>query len=364
MSDLIVVTNAEAASLEHGAAVVLRPLEAFLDDVGLGSDPLKVEAIGDGHSNLTFLLRRGTERYVLRRPPLGELAASTNDVLREASVLVALASTKVPVPQVFACCEDPARIGAPFFVMSHVRGTTINDGLPSVLDTPSAPARILAETVGALAALHATDLDRSGLEAFGRPTGYLERQLGRFGSLLETNATRRLPDLEIVAAWLSDNLPETSEVTFVHGDYRIGNLIFGASLQLTAVLDWEMATVGDPLADLGYCTATWAENGDEENPMFSLSRLTATSGFPGRADVARAYAEQTGRGLEDLGWYQVLALWKSAVFLEGSYRRYHAGASSDPFFASLDRGVPALARAARRWIERFETEDLLRGACS
>jgi aminoglycoside phosphotransferase (APT) family kinase protein len=346
VSEAVVATPAEAKRLEYGAAIVLDPLREFLDAAGLGAGELSAEEIGDGHSNLSFLLVRGERRFVLRRPPRGELSASANDVLRESRVLEAVARTPVPVPEVLARCEDPELIGAPFFVMSFVEGAPINDGLAEETDDAEAPARILTDTVAALADLHAADLDASGLGDFGRPSGYLDRQLRRFASLLEANATRPLPDLESVAAWLAANIPADSETTFVHGDYRLGNLMFASPLRLTAVLDWELATVGDPLADLGYLTAVWAEEGDTPNPMFALSRLTARPGFPGRDEVAGRYAEATGRSLESLPWYQTLALWKSAIFLEGSFKRYSEGASTDEYFAALDRGVPAVARAA------------------
>jgi aminoglycoside phosphotransferase (APT) family kinase protein len=236
--------------------------------------------------------------------------------------------------------------------MSYVPGATINDGLPAELDRPGAPGVIADETVAALVALHAADLGSSGLGELGRPSGYLERQLRRFGSLLEANATRPLPELERVAEWLGANLPESRRTTFVHGDYRLGNLLFGTPLGVAAVLDWEMATVGDPLADLGYLTAMWAAPEDDENPMFALSKLTRRPDFPRREDLARAYAEATDEPLDDLRWYQVLALWKSAIFLEGSYRRFTEGASTDAYFASLGEGVPALARTALSWTER------------
>jgi aminoglycoside phosphotransferase (APT) family kinase protein len=357
--EVIVATPAQAARLEHGAAIVLEPLREFLDQESLGSGTLAVEPIGDGHSNLTFLLSRGDERYVLRRPPRGELSKSANDVLRESRVLTALAATAVPVPTVLARCEDEGVIGAPFFVMSLVEGEPIGERLPAALETPEAPARIAEQVVGALAELHGADLERSGLGGFGKPSGYLERQLRIFSSLLEQNATRPLPELEAVGEWLARNRPEASEVSFVHGDYRLGNLLFAPPLRLAAVLDWEMATVGDPLADLGYLTATWAEAGDPENPMLALSRLTARPDFAGRAQLAQLYGRLTGRPLDQLGWYQVLALWKSAIFLEGSYKRYLAGASSDRYFASLDTGVPALARAAQALIGSLPSEAAL-----
>lgn len=349
MSEPIVRDAAEAAGLEYGAAIVLDPLRELLDAAGLGSGEIEASELGDGHSNLTFLLRRGRERIVLRRPPRGDLASSANDVLREAKILSALANTEVPVPEVLSCCENPELIGAPFFLMSYVPGATINDGLPAALDLPDAPDLIAEETVAALVALHAADLETSGLAGFGRPAGYLERQLRRFGSLLEANATRPLPELERVAEWLATNLPQSRSTTFVHGDYRLGNLLFGNPLGVAAVLDWEMATVGDPLADLGYLTAMWAEPDDDENPMFALSKLTRRQDFPRRKRLAEAYADASGEPIDDLSWYQVLALWKSAIFLEGSYKRFIEGASTDPYFACLGEGVPILARTALEW---------------
>jgi aminoglycoside phosphotransferase (APT) family kinase protein len=348
-SEPIVRDAAAAASLEHGAAIVLDPLREFLDAEALGGGEIEAAELGDGHSNLTFLLRRGEDRFVLKRPPRGKLAASANDVLREARILQALEATPVPAPRVLALCDDPAVIGAPFFVMSHVEGAAINDGLSAALQTVAAPARIATRAVEALATLHAVDLKAGGLDQFGRPSGYLERQLRRFGSLLETNATRPLPELEQVADWLVENMPESRRTTFVHGDFRLGNLLFAETLQVATVLDWEMATVGDPLADLGYLTAMWAAPDDADNPMFSLSRLTRRPDFPRRRYLASAYAEATGEPVADLRWYQVLALWKSAIFLEGSYRRFIEGASGDAYFRSLGEGVPALARTARQW---------------
>jgi aminoglycoside phosphotransferase (APT) family kinase protein len=346
MPEPIVRGAAEAAALEYGAAIILDPLREFLDAAGLGSGEIEASELGEGHSNLTFLLRRGEERVVLRRPPRGDLSGSANDVLRESRILEALGETTVPVPKVLGRCEDPELIGAPFFLMSYIPGATINDELPAALDRPGAPGLIAKATVTALVALHDADLAASGLGELGRPSGYLERQLRRFGSLLEANATRPLPELEHVAEWLAANLPQGHRTTFVHGDYRLGNLLFGDPVGVAAVLDWEMATVGDPLADLGYLTAMWAAPEDEENPMFALSKLTRRADFPRREDLARAYADSTGEPIDALSWYQVLALWKSAIFLEGSYKRFTEGASTDAYFGSLCAGVPAIARTA------------------
>lgn len=349
----IVASEQESSEIEHGAALVLEPLQAFLDEVGLGHGPLRAQPLGDGHSNLTFLLRRGEEDFVLRRPPRGDLAVSANDVMRESLILSALGSTSVPVPEVLARCEDERVIGAPFFVMTRVPGRPVNDRLPTGFVPARAGKRIAEQVVQALVDLHSADLERTGLATLGRRSGYLQRQLRRFGAMLEETATRPLPDLEPTASWLLEHLPSQPETTFVHGDFRLGNLMFAQRLRLSAVLDWEMATVGDPLADIGYLTATWAGPGEADNPMFSLSRVTAGPGFPGRAEIAHRYEAATGRNLEHLPWYQILALWKSAIFLEGSFARFQAGASSDTFFSTLERGVPALARACRERVEQL-----------
>ncbi|MDX6623355.1 MAG: hypothetical protein QOE75_1287, partial [Solirubrobacterales bacterium] len=182
---------------------------------------------------------------------------------------------------------------------------------------------------------------------FGRPDGYLARQIKRFGGLLETNATRPLPELEQVSEWLGANLPDSPAPTVVHGDYRLGNVMFAPrEPRLVAILDWEMATIGDPLADVGYMTATWSASADPANAVSDLSPVTRRPGFPGRDDLARRYAERSGRSVDALHWYQVLALWKAAIFLEGNYKRFVAGTTADPYYAELEQGVPALARAA------------------
>lgn len=322
------------------------PLAAYLDSLGLGTGAARIEPIGDGHSNLTFLVEREGARVVLRRPPQGPLPPSAHDVIREARLLIALRPHGTPVPEVLGTCEDEGVIGAPFYVMAWVDGHVLTEEMPAGLVGES--ERLSECLVDGLVDLHAVDATDDELAGFGRPDGYLERQLKRFGGLYETNATRPLPDLEAVADWLAANLPESPASTVVHGDYRLGNVMIAPSpTRLAAILDWEMATIGDPLADLGYMTAMWSEPGDPPNPVSDLSSVTRGGGFPDRAFLAARYAERTGRSLDALPWYQVLAIWKAAIFLEGSFRRFGAGTTSDPYFASLETGVPALAALAR-----------------
>jgi aminoglycoside phosphotransferase (APT) family kinase protein len=344
----VVRKHAEAALLDLEPLIVLEPLEGFLDDAGLGAGPVEAAPVGDGHSNVTYLLRRGDERLVLRRPPRGPLPPSAHDVVREARLLTALRPRGVRVPEILAVCADAAVIGAPFYVMAFVDALVLGADLPAALDGPGAGAGIAHELVDALVELHSVDPGRPELASFGRPSGYLARQLKRFGGLLDMNATRPLPELERVGEWLADNLPETQRTTVVHGDYRLGNVMFAATHppRLAALLDWEMATIGDPLADLGYLTAIWAEPDDPPNPMLDLSPVSRLPGFPDRDALARRYAEATGLSLDALGWYRVLALWKSSIFLEGSYKRFLAGSTTDPYFGQLGEGIPTLGRLA------------------
>jgi aminoglycoside phosphotransferase (APT) family kinase protein len=322
------------------------PLAAYLDGLGLGTGEPRIVPIGDGHSNLTFLVEREGARAVLRRPPRGPLPPSAHDVAREARLLSALRPLGVPVPEVLATCEDDAVIGAPFYLMAWVDGDILTDGMPASLEGEA--ETITERLVDGLVELHAVDPTVDELSGFGRPDGYLARQLKRFGGLYEVNATRPLPDLEAVADWLAANLPDSPASTVVHGDYRLGNVMMGSSpTRIAAILDWEMATIGDPLADLGYLTAMWSEPTDPPNAVSDLSTVTRSSGFPGRDFMTARYAEKTGRPVDALPWYQVLALYKAAIFLEGSYRRYSEGTTADPYFAGLESGVPALAAAAR-----------------
>ena len=195
--------------------------------------------------------------------------------------------------------------------------------------------------------MHATDWQACGLEGFGKPTGYLARQVRRFTGLWEHNATREIAALDAVTAWLGEHIPESGPATIVHGDYRLGNVMFTGD-RLSAIFDWELATIGDPLADVGYLLATWAQEGDPESTIASLTTVTRRPGFPTRDDLVARYEERSGRSMRDLRWYTTLALWKSAIFLEGSYKRRLAGTTEDAFFDRLEAGVPEIAERARK----------------
>jgi aminoglycoside phosphotransferase (APT) family kinase protein len=342
----IVDTPEEAAALALPPLLVRRPLEAFLDAHGLGRGPVEAEAIGEGHSNVTFAIRRGEEAWVLRRPPRPPLPPSAHDVLREARLLEAVRDADVRTPVVIAHCGDPGVIGAPFYVMERVEGEVMTTAVPSALDAAGDRRRIGEELVDTLVEIHAVDWRTCGLEGYGKPTGYLDRQLRRFGGLWEHNRTRELPAMDRLTAWLGEHRPESPAATIVHGDFRLGNLMYAPDPppRVVAVFDWELATIGDPLADVGYMVATWAEPGDDAGELFG--GVTREGGFPSREELIARYEAGSGRSMSDVRWYTTLALWKAAVFLEGSYKRRLAGTTEDAFFDMLETGVPALAERA------------------
>ncbi len=348
-ADDIVRTTEEGQANSRVPLLVLEPLEAFLDANGLGSGGIRASPIGEGHSNVTYLIERDGGEYVLRRPPRPPLPPSAHDVLREARLLGALRDTPARVPAVLAVGSDEHVIGAPFYVMERVDGDVIVSSMPPALDDPEQRARTAQELIDSLVEIHAVDWRAVGLGDFGKPTGYLERQLRRFLGLWEINKTREIPAVEGVASWLKENLPESGPATIVHGDYRLGNTLFapGAPARLAAVLDWEMATIGDPLADLGYLCMMWTEAGDPTGGMRdSLGAVTRKPGFPTRAELIAAYEERSGRSMSDIRWYTTLALWKSVVFMEGNYKRAVAGTTDDPYLKAFGEGVLELATQA------------------
>ncbi|HSZ14813.1 MAG TPA: phosphotransferase family protein [Solirubrobacteraceae bacterium] len=351
-ADDIVQTPADAEGNSRPPLLVVEPLLAFLDEHGLGDGALRATPIGEGHSNVTYLIERGGSEVVLRRPPRPPLPPSAHDVLREARLLRALRSTPARVPEVLAVCADEDTIGAPFYVMERVEGEAIVASLPPALEEPAERRRIGEELIDALVEIHAVDWRAAGLEDFGKPTGYLERQLRRFGGLWELNKTREIPAVETVGTWLADNLPDPSpptQATIVHGDYRLGNTMFAldAPARLTAVLDWEMATIGDPLADIGYLCMMWAEASDpSEGLRAALGNVTRAEGFQTRDELIARYEERSGRSVGDVRWYVTLALWKSVVFMEGNYKRAIAGTTDDPYLRQFGDGVLELAGRA------------------
>ena len=326
-------------------------LASFLDGEGLGAGPISATPIGEGASNLTYLVQRddGT-RVVLRRPPPPPLPPSAHDVVREARIQLGLAHAGVRVPRVLAVCEDESIMGVPFYVMEELEGTVVTAEVPAALDTPEERRRLGEELLDGLVRLHAVDWEASGM-AIGKPTGYLERQLRRWSGLWEVNATRELASCAEIGARLQATMPASPASTVVHGDYRLGNVMVStyAPARLEGILDWEMATIGDPLADLGYLVATWRDRESAEHPLL-LATVTCRPGFPTRSELIERYATRTGRDTSALDWYQAFALWKAAVFCEAIYKRYVQGERADDWSASLREGVPRLLEVAAGYL--------------
>jgi aminoglycoside phosphotransferase (APT) family kinase protein len=270
--------------------------------------------------------------------------------MREARVLQAVAG-HARVPRVLAIGDDEAVIGAPFYVMEHVAGDVVSDAVPPALDTPEQRTRMGEELVDALVEVHDVDWRAHGLEDFSHdPDGYLARQLRRFGGLWGQLKTREIEAVESVGAWLGEHLPRSGPATVVHGDYRLGNTMMAAGppARLVAIFDWEMATIGDPLADVGYLCSMWVQRDDPPLPvLFEFGGVTRREGFPTRAQLVARYEQRSGRAMTDIRWYQTLALWKAAVFMEGNYRRAISGSTDDPWLKGFGDGVVELAERAR-----------------
>jgi aminoglycoside phosphotransferase (APT) family kinase protein len=330
-------------------------VEAFFDAHGLGSGPASFARIGDGGgSNFTFLVERGVERFVLRRPPRPPLPPSAHDMVREARLQNAIrAAGFTRLAEIVAVCEDESVLGVPFYVMRYLDGQVITTELPAGLAGLAARRSLGLDLVDTLVEIHAADVNRPELAAFARPGSYLERQVRRFTQLWEINKTRELPDADTVGAWLAANAPEPAQPTVVHGDYRLGNMMVGREdpTRIVAVLDWEMGAIGDPRADVGYLLATYSEPGGDTSAL-GTTPVTAESGFPSRAELVERYVARSGRDVEPLPWFEALALWKATVFCEAIYGRFIRGelAPEDTRAAHYEQTVPLLAATARATI--------------
>jgi aminoglycoside phosphotransferase (APT) family kinase protein len=316
--------------------------------------PLAFDVLPGGRSNLTYRVTDADgRRWVLRRPPLRGVLASAHDMAREHRVLAALGPTAVPVPPVVALCEDPAVTGAPFFVMDHVDGLVLRDrAAAALLPGHGARRRAAEDLVDTLVVLHAVEPAGVGLSGLGRRDGYVARQLRRWHGQWQQSRTRELPAIDEVHARLSARLPDQQGSTIVHGDYRLDNTIVGRDGLVAAVLDWELCTLGDPLADVGLLLVYWSEAGDAVPAL--PTGASAEPGFPSRAELRDRYAERSGRDLADLDVYVALANWKLAIILEGVHARFASGAYGhrDPLAEAYGERVPLLAQAALAATER------------
>lgn len=328
-------------------------LRPWLDAEGIEPGaPLAVIRITTGHSNEVFLVERGDRSLVLRRPPRTPLSPTAHDMAREHRLLSAFVDhgAAVPVPRPVALCTDPDVIGAPFYLMERLEGVVVRDVLPEAFAADEGTPRAFGEAlVDLIAATHAFDWRAGGLDGFGKPDGYLDRQVPRWLGQLEKYRTRDLPEVEEAGRWLTANTPRMQDPTVIHGDYKLDNVMFlpEPPVRPLAVLDWEQATIGDPLVDLGWLLGLWLDEGEEASFFGGANvALFGHGPVPSRKELVDRYAATTGRDLTNLAFYCVLGLFKLACVMEGSYARYTAGTSDDAMFAFLETGVPGLARRA------------------
>jgi aminoglycoside phosphotransferase (APT) family kinase protein len=308
--------------------------------------PLAFERVGDGQSNLTFRVSDvAGNAVVLRRPPLGELLASAHDVAREYRILAALRPVDVPVPATLGLCEDSDVTGAPFYAMEHVEGLVLTRLATAERLAPAGRAAAGHSLAVTLARLHGVDLDAIGLSGLRRPESLAGRQLRRWQGQWAASKRRDLPAVDEVADHLAARMPEERETVLLHGDYHLHNLVLDEDGSVRAVLDWELCTAGDPLADVGQMVAYWRELSDPDG-LFR-EPVAALEGFPDASRLIEAYAEASGRDVAEIGYWVAFAYWKIAIIVEGVYRRWLNNPENGADAGTLGPAVARLANLAR-----------------
>lgn len=338
--------SADTAAVRVGEELDRDSLTRYLEHKIEGGGTLTIEQFPGGHSNLTYLLRTPEREYVLRRGPLGPVAPKAHDMAREYMVLKAVHHCFHAAPEVFHLCEDPSIIGAVFFVMERRQGIVVRDRIPPALAAfPDYQPRVSRGFIDCLVELHAVDIEKHGLVSLGKPAGFLERQVRGWFERWNRAKTEEIALMERLIQWLTERLPISPQPTLVHNDFKLDNLMLDAQDpgRIEAVLDWEMATVGDPLVDLGVFLCYWTQPSD---PGGEKPTLTSQPGWFTRDEIVSRYAGQTGRDLSRIGYYEVFALFKLAVVLQQIYVRFHRGQTNDERFRHFDRRVRNLIQQA------------------
>ncbi len=353
------MTNATNATAIPEIPIDLSRLAGWMDDRRIGTGPIfEATQLSGGTQNVLLRFRRAERTLILRHPPLNPRAESNRTMQREARVLAALAGTDIPHPALVASCDDPAVLGAAFYLMEEVPGFNPTVGLPErVRSSPSIRHRMGLALIDALAALAAVDPDAVGLSDFGRMDGFLERQAGRWAAYLADcnrhqgwSGPGELGDIDGVRVWLEANCPSGAQAGIIHGDYHIGNMLYLEDGTLTAVVDWEMATLGDPLMDLGRLLATWPSN---DGPQPVAMRVERLDGFPTRDELVAHYRNVTQRDLSELGWFEVLGCYKLGIIFEGTYARAQSGQADMNTGLRLHAAAKGLLQRARDGIARL-----------
>ncbi|WP_369187384.1 phosphotransferase family protein [Streptomyces sp. R08] len=326
-------------SPDHPPGLDLDRLRGLLDreQPGLVTGALSGRLIEGGRSNLTYAVTDGTAKWVVRRPPLGHVLATAHDMKREHRVISALHPTNVPVPRPILLCEDDEVLGAPFYVMEFVEGTPYRTAGELLPLGPERTRGAVLELVDTLVELHAVDPAEVGLADFGRPEGFLDRQLRRWGKQLDASRNRDLAGVEELHAALGHRLPVSPAPAVVHGDYRLDNVLIGEDDKIKAILDWEMSTLGDPLTDLGLLVMY---SMPLDLPNSPISTTASAPGHPTPAELIERYAARSGRDVSSVAWYTAFAWFKLAVILEGIHYRYTLGQTVGPGFDRIGELVP------------------------
>lgn len=350
------LAHSDTARVRPGEELNLEALSGFLRGKIEGAENgVFVEQFPHGHSNLTYLVKIGGREVVLRRGPLGPVAPKAHDMAREYRVLRAVHPHFPEAPEVYHLSEDPAVIGAAFFLMERRHGIIVRDEIPpEVAAVQDYPRRISGAFVDCMVRLHAVDVASTGLAALGKPEGFLERQVQGWAERWNRAKTEEAPGMDRVIGWLADRRPPSPPPTLVHNDFKLDNVMLrpGSLDRIEAVLDWEMTTVGDPLADLGLTLCYWAW---ASAPQLRAMALPAPSSLPGwytRDQFVQRYAERTGRDVTRIRYYEVLGIFKLAVILQQIYFRFHRGQTQDARFRNFDERVKSLVSLAASLTEQ------------
>lgn len=352
----LVASESETSAVRTGEELNRAALEEYLrrslpDDAGC----ITIEQFPHGHSNLVYLIRTDRAEYVLRRPPLGPVAPKAHDMAREYRVLHAVNPHFPEAPRVSLLCEDPAVIGCTFFLMERRHGIVIRDSVPRDLaGIPDYPHRVSEAFIDCLVRLHSIDVSGPEFASLSKPAGFVERQVRGSAERWNRAKTDESPGMDRVIQWLHDHLPPSLGATLVHNDFKLDNVMLGADGgRVEAVLDWEMATIGDPLADLGLtmCYWAWAAVASEGDPHPATPTVTSQPGWYTRDEVLQRYAQRTGRDLMHIRYHEILGIFKLAVILQQIYYRFRCGQTHDERFRTFDGRVRGLIRLAAALVE-------------
>lgn len=323
-------------------------LRASID--GLPEGELEIRQFGAGHSNLTYALKIGDWEGVLRRPPLGPVAPKAHDMEREFKILQSLSPVFPAAPKPYVFSDDPAITGSPFFIMERRHGLILDTEFPEGVEATAERGKAVSETmVDKLVELHSIDYTQTALAELAKPEGFMERQVGGWIGRYERAKTDDIEEVEALKKWLVDNLPESQTSTIIHYDFKLNNAMFSEDFsEMTGLFDWEMTTVGDPLADLGAAMSYWVQTDDPELLKSGMGKppVTINEGFCTRDEFIRSYAEKSGRDVSQIDFYLTFAYFKLAVIVQQIYFRYKNGQTQDPRFAHFDRFVKSLIRHA------------------